>query len=338
MADPTNEWTIDALHTHLQYAIDLELWTLPLYICAVSSIKDQTKDPGKSAADLINSIVIQEMLHLELACNLALAFGMTPQFNQPVYSPQIGIPFHTPETQEPVNGPYEVRLGPLDENAINLFLEVELPKDLSEDKGKGTTGPADTYDSIGEFYQALQEGVKELWQTCNKPDYYKCQKLVFAEPNPVPNPLPKGDYPSLDIKVTSYDEAVQAIATIVDQGEGSEPQGGVLPVYQPTVGQNDPLDALDTLSHYERFLKVKSQLPIEIYTDKGSFAGPQQLDLDMAFGALLQDLSDSFSSEGIDLVQDAYTKMFAIPGLATKVWHAGACPEFRAVPARPTSL
>jgi hypothetical protein len=313
MADPTTNWTPEALQSHIQDAIDLELWTIPLYLCAMCSIKDQTSEP----AQLIMSVAVQEMLHLELACNLANAFGWTPQFNQPVYTPQTGIPFHTPEA--PINGPYEVKLGPLDENAINLFLEVELPKDLSADKGHGTLDPAPTYDSIGEFYQALRAGVTQLWDTCYQPSSTDMQKTVFAQTNPPQT----GNYPNLDIYVDSLADAMQAIDTIVDQGEGADAQGDIPTEFQPT---GEPLDSL---SHYMRFLKVKGELPIDTYTDNGSPATQQQDALNQAFTTLLQNLGTSFSETGTDLDSDAWTAMFSINTLAAAVWQAGACPEFR---------
>lgn len=326
MADPTTNWTLEALHTHLQDAIDLELWTLPLYICAMASIQDQDKDPGKSTADLINSVVLQEMLHLELACNLANAFGLAPKFNPPIYAPQIGIPFHTPEDypEQPLNGPFEVRLGPLDENAINLFLEVELPKDLSADKGEGTLDPAASYDSIGEFYQALGSGITQLWETCYQPSSINLQKQLFAEPNPPPNPLPTGDYPYLSIIVDSLPSALQALNTIVDQGEGADAQGDIPIEYQDT-GEPD-----DTLSHYERFLKVKSNLSlVTTYTDNDSDAGEEQEALNQAFTTLLQGLTVNFSTPGATIDDSTMNTMYSIADLATAVWQAGACPEFR---------
>ncbi|HEX9991128.1 MAG TPA: ferritin-like protein [Chloroflexia bacterium] len=313
MADPTTNWTPEALQAHIQDAIDLELWTIPLYLCAMCSIKDQNSEP----AQLIMSVAVQEMLHLELACNLANAFGWTPQFNQPVYTPQTGIPFHTPEA--PINGPYEVKLGPLDENAINLFLEVELPKDLSADKGQGTLDPAPTYDSIGEFYQALRSGINQLWDTCYQPSSTGMQKTVFTQTNPPQT----GNYPNLDIYVDSLADAMQAIDTIVDQGEGADAQGDIPTEFQPT-GEPD-----DALSHYMRFLKVKSELPIDTYTDNGSPATQQQDALNQAFTTLLQNLGTSFSETGTNLDSDAWTAMFSINTLATAVWQAGACPEFR---------
>ncbi|HYO48901.1 MAG TPA: ferritin-like protein [Chloroflexia bacterium] len=326
MADPTTNWTLESLHTHLQDAIDLELWTLPLYICAWTSLTERDSPEG----NLILSVIMQEMLHLELASNLALAFGLQPQFNQPVYSAEAGIPFHTPDTEPPINGPYTVQLGPLNENALNLFLEIELPKDLSADKGQGTKDPADTYDSIGEFYVALQSGVNQLWNTYYQPDSVNLQKSDFSDYPDVPAGVPRS--------IQTLDDANQAIATIVDQGEGADSKGGNVPTeFQP----NDDPD--DEYSHYERFLELKTLLPeIFTYTDDGNPATDEQAALNQAFTKLLQDLTESFKTpnppnQESGIVGDSFTQMNNIPDLATAVWQAGACPEFCVVPLPPSS-
>jgi hypothetical protein len=65
------EWDLNALWSHLQGVTDLELWTIPFYLTAMYSIKD----PSQDAYQLIQSIVYQEMLHAQLACNIANAYG-----------------------------------------------------------------------------------------------------------------------------------------------------------------------------------------------------------------------------------------------------------------------
>ena len=60
-------WTPKNLKAHIQYAVDLEFWTIPFYMSAMYSIKDRTSD----AFQLIQSVVNQEMLHLQSASNIA---------------------------------------------------------------------------------------------------------------------------------------------------------------------------------------------------------------------------------------------------------------------------
>lgn len=99
MKNPAH-WTKGDLYHHLQQAIDLEFWTIPLYLTSLYSIKGLKNCDKKNyppAALLIESVVIQEMLHLEIVCNLCNALGYSPCFNPPHYNEQKGIPFIHPK-------------------------------------------------------------------------------------------------------------------------------------------------------------------------------------------------------------------------------------------------
>jgi hypothetical protein len=50
-------------------------------MAAAYSIKDQ----GEEAFQLVLSVVNQEMLHVQLAANIANAYGLSPVFKSPVY-------------------------------------------------------------------------------------------------------------------------------------------------------------------------------------------------------------------------------------------------------------
>ena len=95
ISDP-HSWTKDELYVNLQAAVDVELWTIPLYLTALYSI--QSVSSGNQSAypkyaKLIESVVIEEMLHLQLACNVCNAVGYSPKMNSPVYDEPDGIPF-----------------------------------------------------------------------------------------------------------------------------------------------------------------------------------------------------------------------------------------------------
>src|SRR5206468_147070 len=123
-------WTKSDLHHHLKHALDLELWTIPLYLTALYSIKDLKKlkpHDYPDAAKLIYSIVIQEMLHLELVCNISNALSYAPKFSPPVYDEQKGIPFIHPTKDclpELLAG-YSVKPQALNENSLRLFCAIE---------------------------------------------------------------------------------------------------------------------------------------------------------------------------------------------------------------------
>ena len=63
---PVGRWTLADVHDHLEYAVNLEIWTIPYYLAVQYSIKDT----GHPAFRLIRSVAHQEMLHAQLAANL----------------------------------------------------------------------------------------------------------------------------------------------------------------------------------------------------------------------------------------------------------------------------
>ncbi|NMO90363.1 ferritin-like domain-containing protein [Actinomycetospora sp. TBRC 11914] len=77
---------VDWLHTALQAAVELELATIPPYLCAMWSVDDPNgTDPVRA---LIKSIAVEEMGHMATACNLLTAIGGTPQINTAAAVPQ----------------------------------------------------------------------------------------------------------------------------------------------------------------------------------------------------------------------------------------------------------
>jgi rubrerythrin len=68
--------TLESLREHLQWAIELEHSTIPPYLCALYSL-DSDRNP--EAADVVSSVMVEEMLHLTLAANLRNAVGGRPR-------------------------------------------------------------------------------------------------------------------------------------------------------------------------------------------------------------------------------------------------------------------
>src|SRR5678815_4208161 len=68
--------TVEGLREHLQYAIELEHFTLPPYLCALYSL-DSDRNP--EATEVLVSILVEEMLHMTLAGNLLNAVGGMPR-------------------------------------------------------------------------------------------------------------------------------------------------------------------------------------------------------------------------------------------------------------------
>ncbi|MDQ3812809.1 MAG: ferritin-like protein, partial [Armatimonadota bacterium] len=184
---PLKGWTPERVRQHLQNALYVEMWTIPLYLTAAYSIKvplnpnmsrpefapvptkeDGTpdfarfsqKDYNQFAFNSVLSVAIQEMLHAELAANLinAVSDGQTPQFTGE-YAPHYqSAPKCLKKARLPEG--VQLRLGPLDENQARLFQWIEHEDPLPSGDPEAY---APAYSSIGDFYTSLSFGMKVCW-------------------------------------------------------------------------------------------------------------------------------------------------------------------------------
>lgn len=273
MAD-SPRWTMEHLHRHLQYAVDLELWTIPYYMSAMYSIQDRSSE----AYQLIQTVVHQEMLHIQLASNVANAFGLSPRFGAPVYEgtrvPHLDFALNTP-SPVPRYQPYSARIGPLDLPRINGMCLIEYPE------WKSTTAPdlkddVREYPNIAAFYDALEYGAGELAAHIrggvNQVSYFE------------------RFYSEFPVQVVAHDgqAGLAQVRTLMDairdQGEGASDSVIETPF------QNTADDACPDESHFAKFTTIQQMFagaggtPVQTYPIKP----PDQLtDEDRAVAALL---------------------------------------------------
>src|SRR3954470_3850865 len=183
MSSAEPQWTLEQLHEHLQAAVDLEFWTIPYYMAAAYSIKDQ----GETAFQLILSVVNQEMLHVQLAANIANAYGLKPIFKCPVYKgahiPHLDFSLDDPDPRT-LFPAARAEIGQLDIARLQGFCLVEYP---FWDTGHPVDANPDiaVYGSIGEFYQAVTVGATQLQDKINpvnQIDHFQRFYADFAQP------------------------------------------------------------------------------------------------------------------------------------------------------------
>jgi Ferritin-like len=215
------------LQEALQLAIQLEFSTIPPYLCAEWSI-NQSQDTSR-VYGMIHDVVMQEMLHFGLACNMLTAIGGTPQIAQASFVPNypvLGLPGG-------VQPGLLVDLLPLGPQALNTFMQIEYPE-------TGLLGG--NPNSIGAFYDTIAGG------------------FVTVQPAIVADAFQKEYSGSIDSEgdtltaITSVDEggsstpgpgsALYAINLIKDQGEGTSTS--------PDQGTFDP----NNLAHYYTFAQI----------------------------------------------------------------------------------
>jgi hypothetical protein len=235
--------TIPQLHSHLYAAARVEMSTIPLYLYAAYSIQtagDYQWDPGMSAFRTIRSVVIEEMLHLCLACNLLVATGGRQYVN--CYDPEFITTYPSPMLQrEP-----ELMLQ-LEPCTPQLMQDVFMPLELPE-KTDAPPQP-DHYNTIGQFYAAIELGL----ETLSGPE-------LWAEPRPelqYQKTYWNQDGGGSPIVVTDLPSALEAITTIVEQGEGADPDDATAPL-----SFTDPEVGAVEFSHYAKFSRIAQGIDV----------------------------------------------------------------------------
>ncbi len=235
--------TVEQLRAHLHQAAQLEMSTIPLYLYAAYSIKTRGYSQwstGTSAVRAIKSVVIEEMLHLCLARNLLVAVGggESIAFYDEQFLPKYPEPMlhRTPELM--------LHLEPCTTKLMSeVFMPLELPA-TSE-----APPQPDSYGTIGAFYGAIVEGFErlsgpELWTQAHPELQYH---RAYWNEDGGGRPLVVGDL------VT----ALEAIKTIVEQGEGAAPGNEDVPT-NPV----DPQPGADELSHYAKFRRISEGIDV----------------------------------------------------------------------------
>lgn len=240
---PSQHWTIAHLHQHVQFAVDLEFWTIPFYMSAMYSIIDRTSD----AYQLIQSVVNQEMLHLQLAANIGNAYGYSPAFPAPVYDGRIPHIDFNLDHPNPVSrfSPYSAEIGPLDQARINAMCLVEYPDWVGCDVIKLRDNVRE-YPNIGDFYRALAHGARQLAEHIHggvrQVDWFSAYYR---------------NIPSFVVSGRGHDGWHQVdllITAITEQGEGiSRADPNIASAFQNTSTDGTPQE-----SHFEKFLSIRN--------------------------------------------------------------------------------
>jgi hypothetical protein len=311
------KWDMRHLRPHLQGVVDLEFWTIPYYLTTMYSIKDPTSEAYK----LIQAVVYQEMLHAQLASNVANSFGYSPTFDAPVYQgtnvPHINFSLDVPNPTE-IYTPFSAELGPLDQTRVNTMCLIEYPEwdthrqpDLNEDHSE--------YGSIAEFYDAVRWGVAELRHHLRGGVNQVNEFQNFYANSPPQIITLDGD--------RGYQQAMTLFDIIVDQGEGQTEDNTEI----PTVYQNTADGYQDSWDHFQKFNYIREmrQLPATYSgvanPEPGSPGHKAQLTLLKDFAAFRQVLESLFS--GGD--PEAFGPLMAkLGGDVLTCWQRGAIPRF----------
>lgn len=217
--------TVGQLRRHLQTAIELEHSTIPVYLCALFSIKDG-RNPF--ALRTLHDIVIEEMLHMSQAANILNAVGGEPSVNGHGFVPS--YPTYLPHSDDA----FLVPLQSFSPQALATFLEIELPRTVH------TPPSGDHYHTIGQFYAALKDGLIYLAG--------RDENLFNGDPARQLGPEHYYGSGGQLVPVRCLDDAIKGINEIVGQGEGID--GGIIDAGGPMPGPDVEY------AHYFRFKEI----------------------------------------------------------------------------------
>ncbi|MBC7894633.1 MAG: ferritin-like protein [Cytophagaceae bacterium] len=220
--------TVASLRKHLQVAMELEHATIPPYFTAWLTIKEGT---NIEAAEIIRSVMLEEMLHLSLAANLLNAIGGTPSLTHKGFVPR--YPHTLPHSGET----FKVSIERFSPAALRTFLKIERPEP------KGAKPQPGHYHTIAQFYLAIDKAIDDL---CDKLG----EKEVFS--GDVKRQVRPVDYYGSGnlIIVTNRETAHAAIHEIIEQGEGSHES--IFDGDAQILGDGDGQE----VAHYYRFMEV----------------------------------------------------------------------------------
>ena len=208
--------TVEELQEWLQIAAELEWFTLPPYLNAMWSIRDERKHA--TIHDIIRGVAMQEMLHMAIVCNLLVAIGGRPRLAEPDRFPKY------PDFPPGIDLDRQVSLQPLSMEAIRLFMKIEQPAHPPIVIAERSAAPRAA--TIGEFYARLIEGFRNV-----KPAMTTTGQVTsfwFSE---------------LETPFADIDAAVKALEMVVEQGEGTTASAASAP------GSGE-------LAHYYRFQQI----------------------------------------------------------------------------------
>ena len=239
--------SVQDARTALQTAIGVEFGTLPPYLYALFSIRPNT---NQAAADLIHSVVMQEMIHFTLDCNILNALGGDPVVTAPTY------PGPLPGDIGPHGQALTLHLHPFSRVAMEQAMAIEEPAVVPDFPivREAFAVEAERAVTIGEFYAELDAFLATLPASDWTPNRHQIDDDQFFAGQLFP--------------VNGYADAHTAITQIVSEGEGA---------------LDEPLDFQHQIAHYYRFGEVfHDKVLTKTSQDPGYQWGPQPLGVDWA--------------------------------------------------------
>jgi hypothetical protein len=306
---------VEELKGYLQLAVQLEHFTIPIYLTAFWSLQGGPATVGQR--QILQQVVLQEMLHMGLAANLLVAIGGRPAINTADAAP------YYPDVVPGIDAPDPVGLEAFSRPQIERFLRIELPE-----KGPLVTAlalPSVKFHTIGDFYDAIDRALVRL-------------DLTFAAAGQRATQIGPNDL----FIIRNLDDARKAVRLIKEQGEGTDTSQGAV-------------DFGGELAHYYKFEQIVRQMKYVKQPDgkwkldaaaplpfppataifpmapvpPGGYPGvAAALAFDQLYTNLLNQLQEAWEHDSDAALDDAVTGMYALRGPAQQLMATPRDPIF----------
>ena len=228
------------LQEQLQIAVQLEFYTIPLYLTSLYSIVDNC---NTIAYGLMKNIVLQEMLHMTQVANILIATGARVLIDDPTVAPSY------PATGLPGNvlpGLHIALKKFTPRHVYETFMAIETPHATVVARPE----PDVALNTIGQFYNEISECIVYLGD-----DAFRANRIHHQVKWPWLTTPKVGHV----FTVTDAMSALLAIEEVIMQGEGASP---VIP--------NDFFTGL--FAHFYRFEEIVCQNELKLLPDTKTYA------------------------------------------------------------------
>lgn len=305
--------TLAELQEALLTAIQLEFSTIPPYLSAQWSINNDPSDVN----EMIQDVVVQEMLHFGLACNMYTATGGSLQGE--IANPSFVPGYPTDGLPGGVHPGLVVSLSPLSSQSLQTFMSIEYP-DVTPVVQPASPPAPPTPPTIGQFYQTIAGGFSTVFSGGSLPH------------NPSLNQVVTRVGSNLLYAINTVADALKAIKEITDQGEGS----GTSPDEGAVLSKE--------LAHYYTFAQIYHGKEVAKVGNTFQYAGaPITMPTVFSFSAQTPNASDQqpFIQAFTDLltqlesawttgasIETAINTMFTLQSAGVSLIQAGFTPQF----------
>lgn len=316
MQVPAEEHGLEWLRQSLQAAIELEFATIPVYLCGLWSIADQSG----LVHDAIRGVTIDEMFHFGLACNMLTTIGGNPKLNT-----ADAIPKYRGPLPGGVRPWLRVALTGLSKPVVEkMYMEIEYPEN-----GPIVMFRGESYTTIGEFYDAILAAFRKL----------TASEITGARQ------VTRG---SRLFAIKSLADAERAIERIKREGEGTSQSPfsddiGMKPAHYYKFAEifrgRKLKEVAPRVWKYEgEELPFPAVLPVAEVPEEGYPGEPKAAEFNRVYTSMLNHLQNAWMTGTSSELGEAVGVMFEMAGPARELMEkprpdgsGNFCPDFRLV-------